>query len=84
MMEAARTSETSVDNYFTLQYIPEDNSELVYCYLSYFALQCFPRMPSKYVIIIVIIIMIIVVVVTSVCRVTLHCNNIAVDQSIQL
>jgi hypothetical protein len=26
-MEAARTSETSVDNYFTLQYIPEDNSE---------------------------------------------------------
>jgi hypothetical protein len=28
MMEAARTSETSVDNYFTPQYIPEDNSEL--------------------------------------------------------
>jgi hypothetical protein len=27
-MEAARTSETSVVNYFTLQYIPEDNSEL--------------------------------------------------------
>jgi len=27
MMEAARTSETSVDNYFTQQYIPEDNSE---------------------------------------------------------
>jgi hypothetical protein len=27
-MEAARTSETSVDNYFTLQYISEDNSEL--------------------------------------------------------
>jgi len=26
--EAARTSETSVDNYFTRQYIPEDNSEL--------------------------------------------------------
>jgi hypothetical protein len=25
MMEAARTSETSVDNYFTRQYIPEDN-----------------------------------------------------------
>jgi predicted ATPase len=25
---AARTSETSVDNYFTRQYIPEDNSEL--------------------------------------------------------
>jgi hypothetical protein len=28
MMEAARTSETSVDNYFTRQYIQEDNSEL--------------------------------------------------------
>jgi len=28
MMEAARTSETSVDNYFTRQYIPEDISEL--------------------------------------------------------
>jgi hypothetical protein len=29
MMEAVRTSETSVDNYITLQYIPEDNSELL-------------------------------------------------------
>jgi hypothetical protein len=28
MMEAARTSETSVDRYFTRQYIPEDKSEL--------------------------------------------------------
>jgi hypothetical protein len=28
VIEAARTSETSVDNYFTRQYIPEDNSEL--------------------------------------------------------
>jgi hypothetical protein len=27
-MEAARTSETSVDNYFTRQYIPEHKSEL--------------------------------------------------------
>jgi hypothetical protein len=27
MMEAARSSETSVDNHFTRQYIPEDNSE---------------------------------------------------------
>jgi hypothetical protein len=27
MMEAARTTETSVDNYFTRQYITEDNSE---------------------------------------------------------
>jgi hypothetical protein len=28
MMDAARTSETSVDNYFTRQYNPEDKSEL--------------------------------------------------------
>jgi hypothetical protein len=28
MMEAARTSETSVDNYFTRQYILEDNYEV--------------------------------------------------------
>jgi hypothetical protein len=28
MMEAVCTSETSVDNHFTRQYIPEDNSEL--------------------------------------------------------
>jgi hypothetical protein len=28
MMEAAHTSETSVDNYFTRQYIPEEKSEL--------------------------------------------------------
>jgi hypothetical protein len=27
MMEAVRTSETSVDNRFTRQYIPEENSE---------------------------------------------------------
>jgi hypothetical protein len=27
MMEAVRTSETSVDNHLTWQYIPEDNSE---------------------------------------------------------
>jgi hypothetical protein len=30
MMEAVRTSETSVDNYFTRQYIPEDNSERIF------------------------------------------------------
>jgi hypothetical protein len=29
MMEAARASETSVDNYFTRLYNPEDNSELL-------------------------------------------------------
>jgi hypothetical protein len=28
LCEAARTSKTSVDNYFTRQYIPEDKSEL--------------------------------------------------------
>jgi hypothetical protein len=27
MMEAVRTAETSVDNHFTRQYLPEDNSE---------------------------------------------------------
>jgi hypothetical protein len=27
LMEAVHTSETSVDNHFTRQYIPEDNSE---------------------------------------------------------
>jgi hypothetical protein len=27
MMEAVRTSETSVDNHFARQYIPEENSE---------------------------------------------------------
>jgi hypothetical protein len=34
MMEAVRTSETSVDNHFTRQYNPEDNSEhaSVACY----------------------------------------------------
>jgi hypothetical protein len=30
MMEAACTSETSVDNYFTRQYIPEDNPEQLF------------------------------------------------------
>jgi hypothetical protein len=30
MMEAVRTSETSVDNHITRQYIPEDNSERWY------------------------------------------------------
>jgi hypothetical protein len=29
MMEAARTSETSADNYFTRQYIPEDNLNFI-------------------------------------------------------
>jgi hypothetical protein len=33
MMEAVRTSETSVDNHFTRQYIPEDNSEHPLVYL---------------------------------------------------
>jgi hypothetical protein len=28
MMEEARTSETSVNNYFTRQYIPQEKSEL--------------------------------------------------------
>jgi hypothetical protein len=35
MMEAVRTSETSVDNHFTRQYNPEDSSEHHYDYSSY-------------------------------------------------
>jgi hypothetical protein len=47
MMEAVRTSETSVDNHFTRQYIPEDNSEHQYlsgslCW-TYFHLALNPR-----------------------------------------
>jgi hypothetical protein len=35
-MAAARTSKTSVDNYFTRQYIPEDKSErLLFCLAIY-------------------------------------------------
>jgi hypothetical protein len=33
MMAADRTSETSVDNYFIRQYIPEDKSELYFSFL---------------------------------------------------
>jgi hypothetical protein len=33
MMEAVRTSETSVDNHFTRQYNPEDSSEQNYLYM---------------------------------------------------
>jgi hypothetical protein len=36
MMEAVRTSETSVDNYFTRQYNPEDSSEHVHTILTCF------------------------------------------------
>jgi hypothetical protein len=35
MMEAVRTSETSVDNHFTRQYNPEDSSEHFYVLLHY-------------------------------------------------
>jgi hypothetical protein len=34
MMEAVRTSETSVDNHFTRQYNPEDSSEHIAKYLT--------------------------------------------------
>jgi hypothetical protein len=34
MMEAVRTSETSVDNHFTRQYNPEDSSEQMHFLLS--------------------------------------------------
>jgi hypothetical protein len=37
MMDAAHTSEISVDNYFTRQYIPEDKSEQeVFCPYAHF------------------------------------------------
>jgi hypothetical protein len=40
-MEAVRTSETSVDNHFTRQYIPEDNSEqLNNCYYYTHKMKC--------------------------------------------
>jgi hypothetical protein len=42
MMEAVRTSETSVENYFTWQYIPEDNSEelpYLFTYISSYMIQ---------------------------------------------
>jgi hypothetical protein len=35
MMEAVRTSETSVDNHFTQQYNPEDSSEHVHSIVCY-------------------------------------------------
>jgi hypothetical protein len=39
MMEAVRTSETSVDNHFTQQYNPEDSSEQQFhCFQSLYAL----------------------------------------------
>jgi hypothetical protein len=34
MMEAVRTSETSVDNHFTRQYNPEDSSEHEFVFVS--------------------------------------------------
>jgi hypothetical protein len=42
MMEAARTSETSADNYFTLQYIPEDESVLLHSLFMSFQSFAFP------------------------------------------
>jgi hypothetical protein len=41
-MEAVRTSETSVDNYFTRQYIPEDNSELTCMICKQYVNMCIP------------------------------------------
>jgi hypothetical protein len=38
MMEAVRTSETSIDNQFTRLYIPEDNSELQF--VTHFRMRC--------------------------------------------
>jgi hypothetical protein len=52
MMEAAHTFETSVDNYFTRQYIPEDKSELhtrrrENLEISQ-SIECFPGIVSRY------------------------------------
>jgi hypothetical protein len=41
MMEAAHTSETSVDNYFTRQYIPEDNSERPQNYVIFYTVNSY-------------------------------------------
>jgi hypothetical protein len=43
MMEAARTSGTSVDNYFTRQYLPEDNSNMNYLFSSCSSVNFVPR-----------------------------------------
>jgi hypothetical protein len=43
MIEAVRTSETSVDNHFTRQYIPEDNSEHLSVVFFYVVLSCAGR-----------------------------------------
>jgi hypothetical protein len=40
MMEAVRTSETSVDNHFTRQYNPEDSSERSYIMVVITVLHC--------------------------------------------
>jgi hypothetical protein len=48
MMEAVRTSETSVDNHFTRQYNPEDSSEHLDSSCSLFAL-CFVVRSIKFV-----------------------------------
>jgi hypothetical protein len=39
MMDAASASETSVDNYFTPQYIPQDKTELVFLNISFLLAQ---------------------------------------------
>jgi hypothetical protein len=53
-MEAVRTSETSVDNHFTQQYIPEDNSEHhtrrrenVKCHITLSRLHCIKTFNNK-------------------------------------
>jgi hypothetical protein len=48
MMEAARTSETSVDNHFTRQYNPEDSSEHPKILLPVSALKPYPVLYCHY------------------------------------
>jgi hypothetical protein len=50
MMEAARTSETSVDDCFTRQYIPEDNSEFYFILCSTSIKNCKVQLIESYVV----------------------------------
>jgi hypothetical protein len=56
MMEAVRTSETSVNNHFTRQYNPEDSSEQHF--LDFYKLQ-----PTIIIIIIIIIVIVVVIII---------------------
>jgi hypothetical protein len=48
MMATARTSETSVDNYFTRQYIPGDISELTHFFLKSISVSAMAKVKTLY------------------------------------